>query len=166
MSLQLVTGDLLELGYQMHFSKIMHGCNCHHAFGSGIARQIKLRWPEAYEADLATPYGDHSKLGTHSKATVDNHCGRLVICNVYTQFGVSNKKDVFEYDAFERYLKTEALKIKEKAPTYDAKGIGLPYIGNGLAGGDWSRIQPLLVEFAYNVGHYTAVTLVKYDHQT
>jgi len=164
MSLQLLTGDLLELGYQMHFSKIMHGCNCHHAFGSGIARQIKLRWPEAYEADLDTPYGDRNKLGTRSEATVNSRCGRLVIHNVYTQFGVSSETDVFEYEAFGKYLKKEALEIREKAPVYDPKGIGLPYIGAGLSGGDWSRIYPLLVDFALDVKHYTAVTLVKYEH--
>ena len=164
MSLQLVTGDLLELGYQMHFSKIMHGCNCHHTFGSGIAKQIKLRWPEAYAADLATTYGDRSKLGTRSEATVNSRCGRLVIHNVYTQFGVSCKADVFEYEAFSHYLKTEALKMKEKAPVYDLKGIGLPYIGAGLAGGYWSRIYSMLVNFALDVNPYTSVTLVKYEH--
>lgn len=162
MSLQLITGDLLELGYQMRFTKIMHGCNCHHAFGSGIAKQIKLRWPEAYAADLATPYGDRSKLGTRSEATVNSHCGRLIIYNVYTQFDVSLKRDVFEYEAFGNYLSTEALKIKAIA-AYDPKGIGLPYIGAGLAGGDWSRIYPLLVNFARDVSPYTAVTLVEYD---
>jgi len=161
-----MTGDLLELGYQMHFSKIMHGCNCHYAFGSGIAKQIKLRWPEAYAADLATAYGDRNKLGTRSEATVNSHCGRLVIHNVYTQFGESSGEDVFEYEAFGNYLEKEAMKLK-KILTFDAKGIGVPYIGAGLANGDWSRIYPLLVNFARDVSPYTAVTLVKYGgHHT
>lgn len=40
------TGDVLT---NPDSNIIMHGCNCQGVMGSGIAKQIKLLFPEAYE---------------------------------------------------------------------------------------------------------------------
>lgn len=125
-SLTFQTGDLLELAAAGSFSVLVHGCNCFHTFGSGIARQIRFRWPAALAADLRTVYGDRSKLGSYSVATTD--FGR--IHNVYTQFWVSQSHDVFEYDAFDHYLNTVDLGLTTRP-------VGLPRIGAGCARGNW-----------------------------
>ena len=42
---------------------MVHCCNLYHAFGAGIAKQIKIKYPGAYEADCESMYGDNLKLG-------------------------------------------------------------------------------------------------------
>jgi O-acetyl-ADP-ribose deacetylase (regulator of RNase III) len=48
-------GNLIHLAKAGHFDVIVHGCNCFCAMGKGIARSIKLEFPEAYAADCTTP---------------------------------------------------------------------------------------------------------------
>ena len=52
-----IRGNLLALARSGRFDVIVHGCNCRHAMGAGIAKQIKDSFPEAWAADLATPAG-------------------------------------------------------------------------------------------------------------
>jgi len=47
-------GDLLDLASNGELDVIIHGCNCFNTMGAGIAKLIKSRWPEAYQADLST----------------------------------------------------------------------------------------------------------------
>ena len=49
-----IRGNLLALARSGRFDVIVHGCNCRHAMGAGIAKQIKDSFPEAWAADLAT----------------------------------------------------------------------------------------------------------------
>ncbi len=154
-------GDLLEMAEQGQFNIIIHGCNCHNTMGSGIARQIRERYPQAYDADCATNYADRNKLGTISVALANNRAGeKFVIVNAYTQYdfnrgGVLN--DVFEYDAFKNILNGFA---RDASP---AMNIGLPYIGMGLAGGDKKRILAMIETFAKEISAKGgSVTLVEF----
>jgi len=136
--MKTVKGDLLAMGKADEFDIIMHGCNCFNVMGAGIAAQIKLAFPEAWEVDRATIKGYSAKLGSYTIG-MD---GRLVILNCYTQYSISRDgQDVFEYTAFERVL-------SKIAHRFGAWRIGLPLIGMGLAGGDKKRIMPLIERFA------------------
>lgn len=42
-----IRGNLLALARSGRFDVIVHGCNCRHAMGAGIAKQIKDSFPEA-----------------------------------------------------------------------------------------------------------------------
>ena len=70
--IRYIDGDLLKLADEGHFDLIAHGANCFCVMGSGIAPQIKAKYPEAYEADCKTTAGDVNKLGTnqHGKAPI------------------------------------------------------------------------------------------------
>ena len=154
-------GDLLNLAAQGKFSIIMQGCNCHNTMGSGIARQIRERYPEAYAVDCMTTSGDRTKLGTVTIVGVDNDIGgTLIIVNAYTQYDFNKGgeiKDVFEYDAFQKILNAFA---KDAGP---GMAIGLPYIGMGLAGGNKERIMGMIEEFAQKVSAKGgSVTLVEF----
>jgi O-acetyl-ADP-ribose deacetylase (regulator of RNase III) len=127
-----VTGNLLDRFDEGNYHSIVHGCNCFHTMGAGIAYQIKKRYPKAYEADLKTPYGSRQKLGTYSLAKVNNS----FIINGYTQFDFRNEKDI-NYNALYNVFK----RINHN---FKGQKIGIPQIGSGLAGGDWNKIIDII----------------------
>lgn len=158
-----VHGDLIALAEQGEFDVIFQGCNCFHAMGGGIAKQLADRYPEVEEADQTTEFGDKNKLGTSSMCTVKGDTHSFIVENVYTQYYWSHGKDVFEYDAFEKYLNQIANHMKESHYPDDGKlKFGFPQIGAGLAGGDWNRISKMIEKFAEDVKDHADVTVVIY----
>lgn len=146
MTLHKISGNLLTLAAAGKFDWILHGCNCHHTFGSGIARSIAEKWPAAVVADRKTARGNRSKLGTSTRALITSEAQPFYIINVYTQYHVSGPDEQFEYDAFERYLSKLAA-VTRWSYTRPIQ-IGMPYIGSGKANGDWPRIEKLIETFA------------------
>lgn len=156
-------GNLVDMAAQGQFSIIIHGCNCHNTMGSGIAREIREKYPSAYDADCMTVAGDPNKLGTISVVLVDNDIGgQFVIVNAYTQFNFNKRgenKDLFEYGAFQKIL--DAF-VKDAGP---GMNIGLPYIGMGLAGGNREKIMAMIENFATQVTEKGgSVTLVAFNN--
>jgi O-acetyl-ADP-ribose deacetylase (regulator of RNase III) len=134
-----IQGDLLVLAEAGVFEVIAHGCNCFCTMGGGIARGVRAKFPAAYEADCATPQGDRSKLGTCTFAECPTAAGSVVVVNAYTQFDYSGRGVKVDYGAVRScmaWIRTH----------YAGKSIGLPKIGAGLAGGDWSRIEAIIRE--------------------
>ncbi len=148
-------GNLIDLAEQGAFDVIVQGCNCYNTMGSGIAREIRQRYPQAYEVDCQTEKGDIMKLGNWTAYDT----GAFKIINAYTQFGFNangNTADVFEYTSFQLILQ----KLLER---YGKKDFGFPYIGMGLAGGDKARIMAMLEWFAEQVtARGGSVTLVEF----
>lgn len=158
--LKHVKGDLLDLAEAGEFDVIIQGCNCFNTMGSGIARSIKERYPQAYAADQLTESGDRTKLGTITCAEAITEKGTaFIIVNAYTQYGFNKtgeSNDMFEYDAFQRVL---------DAFVVDGTNlrVGLPYIGMGLAGGDRARIMAMIEDFATKISAKNGqVTLVEF----
>lgn len=152
-------GNLIDMAEQQLFHVIVHGCNCQNTMGSGLAKEIKERYPLAYEADcLAAKMWKSSvaRLANFSTATVVAPNGRpFIIINAYTQLNyLPRDKDHFDYEAFQVILR----KLEALDPNKDIR-FGFPYIGMGLAGGDASRIIPMIADFATR--HDT--TLVEYE---
>lgn len=135
--MQLHYGNLIEKAKNGEFDVIIHGANSFHTMGAGIAKHIKTNFPEAYEADKKTGYGDKNKVGTFSEATVQINGHTLTVINAYTQYRYGTDKDNFEYQSFPSLLQS----IKAK---YGDKRIGIPLIGCGLAGGDEGRILKMI----------------------
>lgn len=131
--IQTIKGDLVRQAAQ--FNVIVHGCNCFCTMESGIAPQIKAKWPEAYAVDCKTEKGNKSKLGTisHTNQT------KPIIVNAYTQY---------KYGRLGRHCDYNALRscMKEIRTKFAGKKIGMPKIGAGLAGGDWNIIQRIIFE--------------------
>lgn len=133
----IVRGDLLQLACDGRFDVIIHGCNCQCHMGAGIARQIRERFPEAYEADLMTEKGSREKLGSISTAVVTRGEVTFTIVNGYTQFHRSGPGVRADYDAIGDVMKNV------KAGFSGAR-IGYPKIGAGLARGDWEVIAKII----------------------
>jgi O-acetyl-ADP-ribose deacetylase (regulator of RNase III) len=160
--MKTIKGDLIKLAEQGEFDVIVHGCNCFHAMGGGIAKQLADKYPQVEEADRQTEFGDRNKLGSYSRVIIEVNDTLFVVLNAYTQYKWSSGSDVFEYDAFQKFLNKIYLYIQ----TYKSGGklsIGFPMIGAGLAGGDWGRISKMIEEFSERVKDFAEVTVVEYQ---
>lgn len=152
MSIKTKRGDLLEMAADGEFDVIIHGCNCFHTMGAGIAKQIARRWPQALQADLETDYGSLDKLGSCSLAIVKNDIlSPLVIVNAYTQHGYGHAINL-NYAALECCLNWAAT-------NFHGRRFGLPKIGAGLAGGEWDEIREIIERAMGNED----VTIVEYS---
>lgn len=114
-----IFGNLITLAQEGKFDVIIHGCNCFCTMGAGFATQIRNSFPEAYDADLKTPKGGKSKLGTCSFGVSDTNGKRIIVVNAYTQFKHGGKGVLVDYKALQSCLKW----VKEK---YSGKRIGMP----------------------------------------
>jgi O-acetyl-ADP-ribose deacetylase (regulator of RNase III) len=161
--LQLAKGNLIDMAEQGLFDVIVHGCNCLNTMGSGIAAEIRSRYPEAYEADTALTLklqddtnSQVQKLGCYTTHLVNGE-NKFLIVNAYTQVMFSPRGiDHFEYASFEVIL-------KKFAHEYGPFKIGFPYIGMGLAGGDKDRIIAMIEDFAEKISASGgSVTLVEF----
>jgi O-acetyl-ADP-ribose deacetylase (regulator of RNase III) len=133
-----IGGDLLNEFDKGRVQIMVHGCNCFHLMGAGIAGQIRYRYPKAYEADKTTPCGDINKLGDYSFQEVKraDKVSRGIIINMYTQFEPGAR---FEYKAFKDALRRLARDFKGSKAIF-----GFPQIGCGIGGGSWPYVKDIL----------------------
>lgn len=154
MAMKHTKGDLIELFKRGQFDVIVQGCNCGCNMGDGIAKTIKQEFPEAYEADLATPKFSREKMGTYSQAEIwrlrDNPgwTGKVplgTIINAYIQFhwrgAGPNNGPLCSYAA----VTTVFRRLKNE---FGGKGLrfGVPAIGCARAGGDWNIVSKIIDE--------------------
>jgi O-acetyl-ADP-ribose deacetylase (regulator of RNase III) len=161
--LQHKVGNLIDMAEQGNFDVIVHGCNCMNTMGAGIAKEIRERYPLAYEADiLATKQWPEpvAKLGNFSYVEVGQPA-KFLLVNAYTQLNFQPRGvDHFEYEAF--YVILRKLEVLSNKSDVGFK-FGFPYIGTGLAGGNKDRIVAMLESFAEKVSKNNGtVTLVEF----
>ena len=151
-----IDGDLIELSKQGNFDVIAHGCNCRSQMGAGIAPQMaKAFGCDKFEMErlgvTITKLGNidyqHFVLGENATWSLEDAKNNrfdkeLTVVNAYTQFNYGrNHADgdaiPFSYEAF-------TLCMKKMNVLFSGKHIGLPKIGAGLAGGDWSLIEKII----------------------
>lgn len=137
-----VKGDLLTSDCDY----ICHQVNCQGRMGSGIAKQIRNRFPEVYEKYI-NRYEDTVWRGRGTEVMLGSidivrlrESNRYVI-NMYSQADYGYDRNRYtSYDAFAMALE----EIKLEVPA--GYSIGFPKnIGCGLGGGDW-RIISILIE--------------------
>ena len=142
-------GNIFE---QVKVGVIVHGCNAQGVMGSGVAKEVKERYPGAFQLyrSHCEMYGIGSKglLGT-TPAWVNSHpvdneidpTKHLVIVNAITQlnYGRDGQRYV-SYAAVQEAF--DNIRILCKA--IGATDINFPMIGAGLGGGDWSVISTII----------------------
>ena len=92
MIIDTVKGDLIAL-FKQGKGHLIHGCNCFHTMGGGIAAKIAKEFPQALAIDKKTIRGDAGKLGGfnvwHHKVNGYNWMG----INLYVR---EELKDLYE----------------------------------------------------------------------
>lgn len=134
--IKYIEGDLVRDAEQ--YDVIAHGANCFCTMGSGIAKSIREKFPEAYEVDCKTKSGDIKKLGT---ITFTENTKPIVV-NCYSQFDFRGRY-VGVMDCDYKAIQSAMRLIKKN---FTGKKIGLPKIGSQLAGGDWNIINRIIEE--------------------
>lgn len=157
MTMRIQKGNLLDAAVMGDVSIIMHGANCFHKMGSGIAGEIARRFPQIPDRDRRTVYGAPGKLGDFSLAAVTQEnipavqprAGwvdkpeRFLVTldkpfqciNLYTQFTPGP-------DFIASIFPNAINHINE---VFAGDTIGLPLIGCGIGGGDWEAVMNTLL---------------------
>jgi O-acetyl-ADP-ribose deacetylase (regulator of RNase III) len=110
--------------------------------GSGIAKQIRERWPELYEryihfCDYHNQYGE----GMLGKILIYDIGNRKHVVNMFAQdfYGYDGRRFT-SYDAFAQCLNSIKHYLNNRT-------VGFPKnIGCGLGGGNWKVISALIEE--------------------
>jgi O-acetyl-ADP-ribose deacetylase (regulator of RNase III) len=121
---------------------IVHVCNDLGKWGKGFVLAISRRWNEpervykaAFRETQAPALGDVQFVPVEAA---------IVVANLIGQHGVAtraNKTPPVRYEAIREGL----ARIAEHARV-SGESVHMPRIGCGLAGGEWTRIEPLIVE--------------------
>lgn len=133
------TGDGLKI--------IAHCCNNVGAWGAGFVVALSRRWerPEREYRRWAEGHGDvkfRGMLGAMQLVPVEDD---IYVANIVGQDGIgksSGGKSPVRYDAIStglRFVAQYALDHRDRRVS-----VHMPRIGCGLAGGQWSEIEPLL----------------------
>lgn len=116
---------------------IAHGCNAQGVMGGGIAKDIRAKYPEAFE-EYFTAY--RSKGLTLGEIIFVEVKPQLYIANCITQqnYGTDDRRFV-SYQA----IKTCFSKLASISSQMDL-AVHYPLIGAGLAHGEWSIIKGII----------------------
>ncbi|MEU9972078.1 macro domain-containing protein [Streptomyces sp. NPDC051014] len=122
---------------------IAHVCNDRGGWGKGFVLALSRRWPEpekAYRAWHRDRADNDFALGAVQLVQVGRH---LWVANMIGQHGTrtGSKGVPVRYEAIDTALAT----LAERATELGAS-VHMPRIGCGLAGGKWSRVEPLVRE--------------------
>lgn len=131
MKIEYVKGDLL----QTELRHIIHGCNSRGVMGSGVAKLIRDKYPQAYRdyVDMYNSYG--LKIGNIVTSTQPD---KKIIYNAITQENYGRRSDTV-------YVSYWAIaEVFRQIEQWDIKAIAMPKIGAGLANGDWNVIEGII----------------------
>lgn len=147
MKINFIQGDIIKLSKKGYFEAIVHGCNCQHNMGAGLALQIATEFPEAKRADdnFSNP-----SLGDFSWAK--NLTYDVTIYNLYSQFWYGKAyghkyaldSQIYNFDTQKNRYKAIEKGLRKINILCAGKMVGLPKIGCGLAGGNWEVVKKII----------------------
>lgn len=140
--MKTIKGNLLDYAEKGLFDVVIHGANCQNTMGSGIAKEIKERYPEVYKKDCLAAIDGENKLGEISFVRVERAGYNFYVVNAYTQenYGPPPTRYV-DYEAVRKCFN----EINRVFPS-DSFRFGFPKIGAGRGGGDWEVIELIIKE--------------------
>ena len=145
MTIEIISGNLLDGFDRGEVNNIGHCCNMQNTFGSGIAKSIKERYPKAYEADTIW-YKSGDKHIPLSMAALPYNIEREVsprIFNLYGQEFYGTEKRQLNYGRLAKSL------IAMQGWLNGNSTVGFPYkMGSDRAGGDWEIVLEM-IEFIF-----------------
>lgn len=120
---------------------IFHGCNAQGKMGSGFAKELRSRFPGAYDEYEKTHKSTGLMLGSNVYFNPDDK-ENVIISNCITQerYGYDGKKYV-SYDAIDLCMKN----LNELIGLLETNvHVHFPKVGADLGGGDWNIIKSII----------------------
>ncbi|MFD8272116.1 macro domain-containing protein [Streptomyces flaveolus] len=136
---------------------IAHVCNDLGGWGKGFVLAVSRRWPQpeaAYRAWHRDRASNDFGLGAVQLVRVEPY---VWVANMIGQHGIrtGSKGVPVRYEAIDTALG----RLAGRAAELNAS-VHMPRIGCGLAGGKWSRVEPLVTERLTRQG----ISVTVYDH--
>lgn len=151
--IQIVYGDLMKAKENI----IVHQVNCKGVMGSGVAKQIRATFPEAYHEYVGHAHANDSDELLGTAQIVYSHSKDKFIANVFGQdsYGASRRR------TFESALIWGLKQVREFAEDNNMS-VAMPYnIGCALGGGDWDTVHEGIQAVFANFDR--DVTIYKFD---
>lgn len=154
MGIQYVIGDATHpIGSGNRL--IMHICNDVGGWGAGFVLAVSKRWkkPEAMYRKWAS---ENNKLLPLGEVQFVEAAMGITIANMVAQTGMQWRSGAppIRYEA----LRSALIQVRDYAQHHDCS-IHAPRIGAGLAGGDWEKIESIIVDELCNYG----ISVTVYD---
>ena len=149
----LVTGD---------FPVFCHQVNCRGKMGSGIAGQIRQKYPEVFTSYEKVTASSPMKTLLGSNDYVETNDDRVCI-SMFAQmnYGYDHKKYT-SYDAFWECLNGLKYYLNNVQEKY--KTVAFPYkIGCGLGGADWDIIEKMIDKFSEGISQEVIIVRKEND---
>ena len=131
-----IKGDI----FKSNADAILHQVNCQGVMGSGIAKQVKEKFPvvlEYYKSWCDNPSLKPGLLGQIQIVYTDN-TGRQAIINLFAQDKFGYNGCYTDYDALKKCLE----KVNKQ---FAGKKIAIPYLMScNRGGGNWSVVYEII----------------------
>lgn len=144
-TIQIINDNLLNTSSLL----ICHQVNCQGVMGSGLAKQIRNKYPQVFNVykRLCNKYQDKELLGNCQPVLIGDKC----IVNLFGQLNYGTKKQQTDYNALKKSLKQLKYLLEFVDPYIFYDTIALPYnMGCGLAGGDWRIVFDIITKVFYD----------------
>lgn len=144
--IKIVNGDLLEAKENI----ICHACNCMGVMGSGVAKQIRNKYPQVYKKYLEK-VNEYTHGEDLRKALLGQVQGVVVgedkiVVNMFSQYKFGN--DGKQYTDIEALFK--CLLTVRQAAERNKISVAMPYkIGSYRGGAKWDEVEELILR-AFN----------------
>ena len=150
MIIDTVKGDLIAL-FKQGNGHLIHGCNCFHTMGGGIAAKIAKEFPQALAIDKKTIRGSFEKMGGFTVWTHQVRENNLCGINLYTQYRPGPNA---EYYAILRGF--ENINSAFEGAT---EPFFIPKIGCGIGGLEWECVEEIINIATPNIN----IVVVEYE---
>jgi O-acetyl-ADP-ribose deacetylase (regulator of RNase III) len=141
-------GDVLQAFKNGEVDVVIHQTNCMGVMGSGIARQIKEQFPEAYRAYKNDEYMRGLKLGNFSYAWIETSSRPLVLGIIINLNGQNEYNDRTKCNTNYAALGKGLFDVEQQLKKHLV--VAMPKIGAGLGGGDWKIIEAIIESVFYD----------------
>lgn len=154
---RVIESDLVN---DKQFDVFCHQVNCRGVMGSGIANQIKQKYPEVYDAYrenyISNTENPKWQLGTN--LLVNTTDGRICV-NMYGQDGYGRDSQYTDYPSLAKCM----IDLIERLGKMDKHlKVGFPYhIGCGLGGGNWVTVEGMIEVLAGRVAQDVYIVKLK-----
>lgn len=155
--IKIIDGDLFSTDAKF----IVHQVNCLGKMASGVALQVRNKYPHVYREYLKVVSKDmlgeiqivpcNPQYIGYDSGSIFVPTNEQYICNIFSQekYGYDGKQYTSE-EALKKCFEKLKIKTAEKNNNFNAK-IAMPYkIGCCRGGADWNRVYKLIQEIFLN----------------